>query len=40
MAEARRAWRAGLAGIDRARLIFVDETGIDTRTTCARAGKG
>jgi hypothetical protein len=40
VAEARRAWRAGLAGIDRARLIFVDETGIDTRTTCARAGKG
>ena len=34
---ARRAGR-----IDRARLIFVDETGIDTRTTrtCARAGKG
>ena len=31
MAEARRAWRAELAGVDPARLVFVDETGIDTR---------
>ena len=42
MAEARRAWRAELAGVDPARLIFVDETGIDTRMTraYARAGRG
>jgi hypothetical protein len=42
VAEARRAWRAGLAGIDPARLILIDETGIDTRMTraYARAGKG
>ena len=41
-AEARRAWRAELAGIDPARLIFIDETGIDTRMTraYARAAKG
>src|SRR4051812_10407033 len=42
VAEARAAWRAGLAGIDPARLIFIDETGIDTRMTraSARAAKG
>ena len=42
MAEARRAWRAELAGVDPARLVFVDETGIDTRMTrpSARAGRG
>src|SRR4051795_10758642 len=42
VAEARAAWRAGLAGIDPARLIFTDETGIDTRRTraSARAAKG
>ena len=42
MAEARRAWRAELAGVDPARLIFIDETGIDTRMTraYARAAKG
>ena len=42
VAEARAAWRAELAGVDPARLVFVDETGIDTRTTrtYARAGKG
>jgi transposase len=42
VAEARRAWRAELAGIDPARLIFVDETGIDTRMTraYARAARG
>jgi hypothetical protein len=42
VAEARRAWRAGLARIDPARLIFVDETGIDTRMTraYARAARG
>ena len=42
MAEARRAWRAELAGVDPARLIFVDETGIDTRMTraYARAARG
>src|SRR5206468_2549017 len=37
VAEARAAWRAGLAGIDPARLIFIDETGIDTRMTRAHA---
>lgn len=42
MAEARAAWRAELAGIDPARLVFIDETGIDTRMTraYARAAKG
>jgi transposase len=42
VAEARQAWRAGLAGIDPARLIFIDETGIDTRMTraYARAARG
>ena len=33
MAEARAAWRAGLAGIDPRRLVFLDESGIDTRLT-------
>jgi transposase len=33
VAEARRGWRAELAGVDPARLVFVDETGIDTRMT-------
>ena len=37
MAEARTRWRAELAGADPARLIFVDETGIDTRMTRAHA---
>src|SRR6188472_3902444 len=37
VAEARRAWRAELAGIDPARLVFTDETGIDTRMTRAYA---
>jgi len=42
VAEARRAWRAELAGIDPGRLIFVDETGIDTRMARAhgRAARG
>ena len=42
MAEARAAWRAELAGVDPARLVFIDETGIDTRMTraYARAAKG
>ena len=42
MAEARRAWRAELAGVDPARLVSIDETGIDTRMTraYARAAKG
>ena len=39
VAEARAAWRAELAGVDPARLVFIDETGIDTRT-CARASNG
>src|SRR3982751_2642988 len=42
VAGARRAWRAELAGVAPARLVFIDETGIDTRMTraYARAGKG
>ena len=42
VAEARRAWRAELAGVDPARLVFIDETGIDTRMTraYARAARG
>ena len=42
VAEARAAWRRDLAGIDPARLVFVDETGIDTRMTraYARAARG
>jgi transposase len=42
VAEARRAWRAELAGVDPGRLIFVDETGIDTRMARlhARAPRG
>lgn len=42
MAEARAAWRAELAGIDPARLILIDETGIDTRMAraYARAARG
>jgi transposase len=42
VAEARRQWRAELAGIDPRRLIFLDETGIDTRLTRAhgRAPRG
>ena len=42
VAEARRAWRAELAGVDPARLVFIDETGIDTRMTraYARAASG
>ena len=35
--QARAAWRAELAGIDPGRLVFVDETGIDTRMTRAHA---
>ena len=42
VAEARAAWRDELAGVDPARLIFIDETGIDTRMTrpYARAARG
>jgi transposase len=42
VAEARAAWRAELAGVDPGRLVFIDETGIDTRMTraYARAAKG
>ncbi len=42
MAEARQAWRAELADIDPGRLVFIDETGIDTRMTraYARAARG
>jgi transposase len=42
VAEARRTWREELAGIDPGRLVFGDETGIDTRMarTHARAARG
>jgi len=42
VAAARTAWRAELAGIDPRRLVFIDETGIDTRMTRAhgRAPRG
>jgi transposase len=42
VAEARAAWRAELAGVDPTRLVFIDETGIDTRMTraYARAARG
>ena len=42
MAEARAGWRAELAGVEPERLIFVDETGIDTRMTrtYGRAARG
>ena len=40
--EARTAWRAELAAIDPRRLVFLDESGIDTRLTRAygRAARG
>jgi transposase len=37
VAAARVAWRADLAGIDPHRLVFLDESGIDTRLTRAHA---
>jgi transposase len=42
VAAARTAWRAEAAGIDPARLVFLDESGIDTRLvrTHARAPRG
>jgi transposase len=42
VAAARAAWRAEAAGIDPARLIFLDESGFDTRLTRthARAPRG
>jgi transposase len=42
VAERREAWRADLAEVDPGRLVFVDETGIDTRMTraYARAPRG
>jgi transposase len=42
VAEARAGWRAELAGVESERLIFVDETGIDTRMTrtYGRAARG
>jgi len=42
VAEARAVWRAELAGVDPHRLVFLDETGIDTRLTRAygRAPRG
>ena len=42
MAAARAAWHADLAGIAAERLVFVDESGIDTRLvrTHARAPQG
>jgi transposase len=40
--EQRASWHAGLAGIEPERLVFIDETGIDTRMTRAygRAARG
>ena len=42
MAAARAAWQGELAGIDPRRLVFLDESGIDTRLTRAhgRAPRG
>ena len=42
VAEARAAWRAELAGVDPRRLVFVDESGIDTRMArpYGRAARG
>ena len=42
VAQARAGWRAELAGIDPRRLVFLDESGIDTRLTRAhgRAPRG
>ena len=42
MAAARAAWHGELAGIDPRRLVFLDESGIDTRLTRAhgRAPRG
>ena len=42
MAAARAAWRAEAAGLDPARLVFLDESGFDTRLTRthARAPRG
>ena len=37
VAAARATWRAELAGVDPRRLVFVDESGIDTRMTRSRA---
>jgi transposase len=37
VAAARAAWRAELAGLDPRRLVFLDESGIDTRMTRAHA---
>jgi transposase len=37
VAAARAEWRAELAGVDPRRLVFVDESGIDTRLTRSRA---
>jgi transposase len=40
--EARAAWRAELAKVEPRRLVFLDETGVDTRMAraCGRAAKG
>jgi transposase len=42
VAAAREAWRAELAAVDPARLVFLDESGVDTRLTRthARAASG
>jgi transposase len=42
IAEQRASWRADLAGVAPERLVFIDETGIDTRMTRAhgRAARG
>ena len=40
MAAARAAWHPALAGIAPERLVFRDESGLDTRQTHARAPRG
>jgi hypothetical protein len=42
LVAARAAWRTELAEVDPARLVFLDESGIDTRLTraYARAARG
>ena len=37
MAAARAAWHADLAGIAPERLVFLDESGVDTRLVRTRA---
>jgi hypothetical protein len=36
VAEARERWKAGQASLDPGKLVFVDETGTNTRMACLR----